>query len=80
MAEQPPDGRSQLAFYAELSQVGVEIAAPIGLGAVLDSWLGISPWLVVIGTIGGFAGAMFHLLKIVGRPGPGKPPRENAKR
>ena len=73
MAAPPPNGRSQFAYYAELSQVGVEMAAPIAIGAVLDSYFDISPWLVVAGTVLGFAGSMFHLLKIVGRP---VPPRD----
>ena len=74
MTDQPPPGRSQLAYYAELSQVGVEIAAPIGLGAWLDGYLGWSPWLVITGTLLGFVGGMAHLLAIVSRP---EPPSED---
>jgi F0F1-type ATP synthase assembly protein I len=79
VAASPSNGRSQLAYYAELSQVGIEMAAPIAIGAVLDSYLGISPWLVIAGTVLGFAGSMFHLMKIVAKPAPSKtaPPSES---
>jgi F0F1-type ATP synthase assembly protein I len=74
VSEHKPESRSQLAFYAELSQIGIEMAAPIGIGAWLDSYLGWSPWLVITGAIVGFAGGMLHLLSLVNRPPPSREP------
>lgn len=75
MKEPKPVSRSQLAYYAELSQVGFEIAGPIGIGALIDSWMGWSPWGVILGTLAGFAGGMTHLIQLANRP---EPPSEDS--
>ena len=43
MSEDSPEP-SKLAQYAALSQVGLEMVAPIGLGLLLDYWLAWGPW------------------------------------
>lgn len=62
-----PEGRARLAFYAELSQIGFEMAAPIGVGALLDSWLGWQPWATVVGALLGLVGGLYHLVVMVNR-------------
>ena len=52
----------QVAYWFALSQIGFEMAAPIGLGALLDWWLGILPWLTIIGAILGLVGGLYHLI------------------
>jgi len=73
-----PRGRpslEDLAQYAALAQVGLEMAAPIALGAALDYWLGWMPWATVCGAVLGLVGGMVHLIAILNRPaeGPAKP-------
>jgi F0F1-type ATP synthase assembly protein I len=61
------DSPSRVAFYAELSQIGFEMAVPIGVGAVLDHWLGWQPWATVVGALVGLIGGLFHLVVMVNR-------------
>ncbi len=60
----PGSGQSprQLAYYFALSQIGFEMAAPIGLGYFLDWWLGIFPWMTIGGAVFGLVGGLFHLV------------------
>jgi F0F1-type ATP synthase assembly protein I len=48
--------------YVALAQAGLEIAAPIALGAWLDYYFDWSPWAVLIGAGLGTVGGMFHLI------------------
>src|SRR5262249_13896238 len=63
MSEDSP-GPSKLGRYAELSQIGLEMVAPIGLGAWLDYWRGWGPWGAIAGAILGLIGGMAHLVAI----------------
>ncbi len=63
----PPDPR-ELRRYFALSQVGLEMVAPIGVGLALDYYLGWSPWGAVVGAILGFVGGLTHLIVLVNRP------------
>jgi F0F1-type ATP synthase assembly protein I len=64
MSEDSP-GPSKLAQYAALSQVGLEMAAPIGLGVLIDLWLGWGPWAAIAGAILGLVGGMAHLVSML---------------
>lgn len=64
MAPTPPDPR-QLTRYFTLAQVGVEMAAPIGLGWLLDNWLGWFPWVTISGAVLGLVGGMYHLIVVL---------------
>lgn len=55
----------ELGFYIALSQVGLEMVAPIGLGLLLDFSFGWLPWATVIGAVFGFVGGMYHLIAMV---------------
>ena len=50
-----------------MAQIGFEMAAPIGLGVVLDRWLECSPWLTVVGAVVGLVGGIFHLVVLANR-------------
>jgi F0F1-type ATP synthase assembly protein I len=54
--------RKALGRAMALSQVGLEMAAPIGLGYLADRYLGWLPWLTVLGALIGLVGGMAHLL------------------
>lgn len=65
-----PDRRmnpKDLGFYFSLSQVGMEMVVPIGVGVALDSYLGWKPWGAILGTLLGFVGGLGHLLVLVNR-------------
>ncbi len=68
--------RSRLAYYMELSQIGLEMAALIGIGAGIDLYFDWSPWGVISGTVFGFTGSMWHLMKLVNRPEPAEDSEE----
>jgi F0F1-type ATP synthase assembly protein I len=53
--------------YMSLSQVGLEMVAPIGLGLGLDLWLGWLPWGVIVGAVLGFSVGMIHLYIVVSK-------------
>jgi hypothetical protein len=50
-----------------ISQVGLEMAAPIGIGILADYWLRTLPLLTVLGALAGLVGGMVHL-QILLRP------------
>ena len=56
------------------AQIGGSMALFVGLGIVVDRWLGTSPWGVVVGAALGMAGVMVLVMRIAN--GPGQPPRE----
>jgi F0F1-type ATP synthase assembly protein I len=57
----------QLGQLAMLSQVGLEMAAPVGVGAALDYYLGSAPWCSVGGAVLGLVGGIAHLIAILNR-------------
>jgi F0F1-type ATP synthase assembly protein I len=64
MTDQLPKSR-QLGYVIAISQVGLEMVVPIGLGVALDVWLGTLPWISVVGVLLGFFGGMTHLMVLV---------------
>ena len=61
---QPPDSR-EMSYYFALSQIGLEMVAPMGIGLLLDYWLGWMPWATIIGLVLGFVGGMIHLVTMI---------------
>jgi F0F1-type ATP synthase assembly protein I len=66
MADQQRNLR-ELGFYYSLAQVGLEMVVPAGLGAVLDHYLEIRPWGVIVGAVLGFVVGLIHLIALVER-------------
>lgn len=52
----------ELGFYFALAQVGMEMVVPIGLGAVLDYYVGTKPWGIIIGAVAGLVLGFMHLI------------------
>jgi hypothetical protein len=50
-----------------LSQLGLEMVAPIGLGLALDYWLGWLPWLSVTGAALGLTFVLIHVVRVMNR-------------
>lgn len=65
--------------YMTLSQVGLEMVAPIGLGLAVDHFLGWSPWGVIVGAVLGFAVGLVHLIVVVSKDDDSSPPRANQR-
>ena len=53
--------------YMALSQIGLEMVAPIVLGLVLDHFLGWSPWGVIVGVVVGLTGGFVHLVVVLNK-------------
>jgi F0F1-type ATP synthase assembly protein I len=66
MAENPRNGRDLR--YFSLAQVGVEMAAPVGIGWWVDQHLGWFPWLTALGAISGLVLGFANILMVVNRP------------
>jgi F0F1-type ATP synthase assembly protein I len=61
MTEQNRESRNS-GLYAAMAQCGIEMVAPLGLGAWLDYAMGWTPWAAVAGAVIGFVGGMTHLI------------------
>jgi hypothetical protein len=59
--------RKELTRYTTIAQVGLEMAAPPGIGALIDRYLGIGPWGVVVGAVLGLMLGLLHLVQLVNR-------------
>jgi F0F1-type ATP synthase assembly protein I len=64
MAFKKPDPR-EVGYYFALSQVGLEMAAPIALGVLADIYLGWMPWGIIVGAIFGLVGGFAHLISML---------------
>jgi F0F1-type ATP synthase assembly protein I len=66
MPEKPINPR-EYGYYLSVAQVGMEMAAPIGVGLILDRYLGCSPWGVVGGAVFGLIAGVAHLAVLANR-------------
>jgi F0F1-type ATP synthase assembly protein I len=62
-----PDNQRKFGLALLLGQTGMEMVAPIGLGVVLDRWLGCLPWLTITGAVLGFVGGLGHMVFLANR-------------
>lgn len=67
MFPQMPD-RKELGRSLALSQIGMEMVAPIVGGLLLDHYLGWRPWATVAGAVLGMCGALLHLVHLLNQP------------
>jgi F0F1-type ATP synthase assembly protein I len=68
--------RKDMARYLAISQVGLEMAAPPAVGAVLDYYLGTAPWCVVAGAALGLIGGLAHLVHLANKQEDGQKPSD----
>lgn len=66
MVERPEDKRD-LGYLFALGQTGIEMVAPIAVGAYLDSRFGWTPWAAIVGAVLGLAGGLTHMLLMIKR-------------
>lgn len=68
--------RREIARYLTLSQVGVEMVAPIVVGVLIDRYLASSPWGAAVGAVLGLTIGLVHLVKLGNKE---EPPAGNGK-
>jgi F0F1-type ATP synthase assembly protein I len=56
-----------MGFYWSLSQVGLEMVVPVGVGIGLDRWLHCMPWGTVGGAVLGLVVGFVHLVALLNR-------------
>jgi F0F1-type ATP synthase assembly protein I len=56
-----------MAFYWSMSQVGLEMVVPVGVGIALDRYLHWAPWGVIVGAVLGLVVGLVHLVTILNR-------------
>jgi F0F1-type ATP synthase assembly protein I len=54
--------RKELGRLMAISQVGLEMVAPIALAVFIDIQLGLLPWITLVGILVGLVGGMTHLI------------------
>jgi F0F1-type ATP synthase assembly protein I len=62
-----PVGSREYGFYISIAQVGLEMAAFVGIGLLLDHYLDWSPWGVVGGAVFGLVAGVAHLAALANR-------------
>ncbi len=60
--------------YMALSQVGLEMVAPIGVGLAVDHFLGWFPWGTICGAALGLTAGLVHLIYFVSKDDPDSSP------
>lgn len=66
MPERPVDP-GEYGVYISIAQVGLEMAALIGIGLLLDHYFDWSPWGVVGGAVFGLVAGVAHLAALANR-------------
>ena len=61
-----PDPK-EMGFYLALAQVGLEMVAPVGVGAILDYYFNWMPWATTTGAVLGLAGGLAHLVSLLNK-------------
>lgn len=64
MLPELPD-RKEIGRYLALSQIGLEMVAPIIAGLVVDHYLGWTPWGLIAGAVLGLVGGFVHLVHLL---------------
>lgn len=64
MLPELPD-RKEIGRYLALSQIGLEMVAPIVAGLAADHYLGWTPWGLIAGAVLGLVGGLVHLVHLL---------------
>jgi F0F1-type ATP synthase assembly protein I len=56
-----------MGFYWALSQVGLEMVVPVGVGIALDRYFHWTPWGTVVGAVLGLVVGFVHLVVMLNR-------------
>ena len=66
MLPELPD-RNDMGRYVALSQVGLEMVAPIVAGLLIDHYLDWRPWALIAGAVLGLVGGLVHLVHLLNK-------------
>jgi F0F1-type ATP synthase assembly protein I len=66
--------RNEMGRYLAMSQVGMEMVVPIGLGVLVDHWLKWGPWGVIVGACLGLTIGFIRLIRFVSKEDSQPPP------
>jgi F0F1-type ATP synthase assembly protein I len=69
----------ELGFYFSLSQVGMEMAVPVALGVMVDSYLAWGPWTTILGAVFGLVAGMTHLIVLLNQRNKKQPPHSPSR-
>lgn len=79
MSKPPHDRRDSLAqgyvWATRATSIALQAVVPAGFGFFLDRWWGTAPWLLIVGTVIGFASMLSELIAFTK---PKKRPPSNA--
>jgi ATP synthase protein I len=64
--EQNENQKSGIAYAAAIT-LFVTVITFLGLGLLLDRWLGTSPWLLVVGIVLGSALGLYEFVRLTSR-------------
>ena len=64
--DQDVNEKSGIAYAAGIS-LFVSVAVGLGLGWLLDRWLGTKPWLLVVGLILGAAAGFYEFVRVTSK-------------
>ena len=57
-----PSNQKDFQRYMAMSQAGMEMVVPIGIGVAVDWYFNCGPWGAVIGVVLGLGGGLTHLI------------------
>ncbi len=57
-----PKDQKDFSRYLGMSQAGLEMVVPIGIGVAVDYYANTGPWGAVVGAILGLVGGLSHLV------------------
>lgn len=67
----PGEGPTRKELLVQMTALGLEFSGSVlgglALGYYLDRWLGTSPWMVLVMTLGGMAAAIARLVTLTRR-------------
>jgi ATP synthase protein I len=64
--EESVNRKSSIAYAAALA-LFFSVATMLGIGWLLDRWLGTSPWLMVVGIVLGSALGLYEFVRLTSR-------------
>ena len=74
-----PWNPKEFGYFVSISQVGMEMAVPVGLGVALDYYMNWGPWAAIAGAVLGFTGGMIHLVALASsKDDSSKPKRDSS--
>jgi F0F1-type ATP synthase assembly protein I len=62
-----PENPKDIGYFLGLSQAGIEMVVPVGIGVALDSYFNWAPWGAAVGAVLGLTIGLTHLVLMANR-------------